>query len=195
MPTKTVKYKKHKHKGNPWITSGLIKSIKFRDKLYQKLKKTSQESALYDQLKLNLGTYNKILRKAIREAQQLYYHSKFNSYKNDIKNTWITIKSIINKSKGKQDIPDFFLINGTKITYKQDIVNQFNKYFTNIGESLAAKISAPPNKTYKDYLKQPSRLNFTFGDISNSDTLNIINSLQAKTSRGHDHVSSALLKN
>jgi hypothetical protein len=47
--------------------------------------------------------------------------------KNDIKNRWITIKSI-NKSKSKQDIPDFFLINGTKITNKQDVVNQFNKY-------------------------------------------------------------------
>ena len=38
MPVKTVKYNKHRHKKNSWITFGTIKSITSRDKLYTKLK-------------------------------------------------------------------------------------------------------------------------------------------------------------
>ena len=38
FPNKRVKVNKHKHKLSPWITTGLIKSIEFRDKLYKRLK-------------------------------------------------------------------------------------------------------------------------------------------------------------
>ena len=34
MPCKLVKFKKHKHKKSKWITQGLLKSIRYRDKLY-----------------------------------------------------------------------------------------------------------------------------------------------------------------
>ena len=41
LPTKTIKVNTHKHKKSNWITYGIIKSIKFRDRLYIKLKKTA----------------------------------------------------------------------------------------------------------------------------------------------------------
>ena len=39
LPVKTVKFNKYKHKRADWITSGIVKSIHFRDKLYLRLKK------------------------------------------------------------------------------------------------------------------------------------------------------------
>ena len=39
IPTVIQKLNKHKHKKTPWITQGIIKSIKFRDKLYFKMKR------------------------------------------------------------------------------------------------------------------------------------------------------------
>ena len=39
LPTKKVKFYKHKYKGSKWITRGIINSIKLRDKLYCKMKK------------------------------------------------------------------------------------------------------------------------------------------------------------
>ena len=44
LPTKIVKYNKHKHTKSQWITSGIVKSISFRDNLYKKLKQTPQDS-------------------------------------------------------------------------------------------------------------------------------------------------------
>ena len=44
FPEKRVKFNKHKHKLSDWITSGILKSIEFRDKLYRRLSKLSTES-------------------------------------------------------------------------------------------------------------------------------------------------------
>ena len=51
---KTVKLNKHKRKISKWITHGIIKSIKYRDKLYKTLKMTHHECPNYTILKVNL---------------------------------------------------------------------------------------------------------------------------------------------
>lgn len=61
LPTKTIKYNKHKYKKSSWITQGIIRSITFRDKLYLKMKQTTIDTARYQVLKTNLHAYNKIL--------------------------------------------------------------------------------------------------------------------------------------
>lgn len=94
---KLVKYDKHKHKKNNWITEGLMKSIKFRDKMYTQLKQTVVHTPEHDTLKLNLSTYNRIIKRSIRLLKSKYYKNKFEKYKNDSKNTWNVIKDIINK--------------------------------------------------------------------------------------------------
>ena len=63
LPTKTIKYNKHKYKKSSWITQGIIRSITFRDKLYLKMKQTTINTAIYQVLKTNLHAYNKILNK------------------------------------------------------------------------------------------------------------------------------------
>ena len=65
IPTKMVKFNKHKHKKQKWITTGLIKSIKFRDKLHLQLKRTKSNSPEYPGLKQNLKTYNDLIKKNI----------------------------------------------------------------------------------------------------------------------------------
>ena len=60
---KTVRFDKHKHKMAKWVTTGIIKSIKFRDKLYKQLKRIPVNSQEYNTMKMNLKTYNQILKK------------------------------------------------------------------------------------------------------------------------------------
>ena len=43
-PKQRIKLNKYKHKKCPWITNGLITSIKVRDQLYKSLKCTDYES-------------------------------------------------------------------------------------------------------------------------------------------------------
>ena len=100
-PCKLVKFHKHKHKRNPWISIGVIDSIKFRDNLYKKLRNTLSNDPIFHTLKTNLHTYNNILKKSIRDAKKLYYERIFTQFKHDIKKTWSTINDLLNKTKKK----------------------------------------------------------------------------------------------
>ena len=85
MPTISVRNKKHKHARSDWITSGLIQSIKHRDKLYSKLKKMNLSNPLYNTRSNELKIYNQNLRKCLNSAKKSFYCSEFNKYKCDMK--------------------------------------------------------------------------------------------------------------
>ena len=68
---KTVRYNKYKHKKENWITTGILHSIKYRDKLYRKLKQTAPTDAAFSILSVNLSAYKKILNKTIRNAKKI----------------------------------------------------------------------------------------------------------------------------
>ena len=58
-----IRYNKYKHKFSPGMTSDIIRSIKYRDSLYRKLKKTDVLSPEYSDLASNLRLYNATLKK------------------------------------------------------------------------------------------------------------------------------------
>ena len=70
LPYRTVKFNKHKHKNSNWITKGIVRSIKCRDKLYLQLKRTPVDYERHNILKLNLKTYQSILKRLIRDAKK-----------------------------------------------------------------------------------------------------------------------------
>jgi len=194
IPLKKIKFNKHKHKKSKWITKGLTNSIKFRDKLHLKLKLTPENTTLYNQLKINLNTYNCMLKKLIRQTKLEYFNNKFYTFRNDIRKTWVTIKEIIGKNSKKTAIPDYFKIDDVCVSNKTKIVNEFNRYFSSIGPQLASKIAPPPNKHFSDYLQNPFPCNFSFSDVTESTISKIIDSLKPKSSSGYDRISSILLK-
>lgn len=193
MPVKIVRYDKHKHKKNSWITNGIIRSIRFRDKLYSKFRSTNPNSELYNIYKVNLQTYNRILKQNIRLAKKQFYQSCFEKYKMDIKSTWITIKQILNKSE-QNKFPKYFNINNVDVSDPLQIANKFNEYFTEIGPNLAQTITPLLNKSFNDYLTNPSGINFTFTNINEKTVLDTIDKLKPKSSCGVDRVSNKLVK-
>jgi len=192
--TKVVKFNKHRHKKSKWITNGILKSISYRDKLYAKYKKTPSTSAYHDELKTHLNLYNRMLRKCIRQTKKIYYETLFTKYKNDIKKTWGCVNSILNKSQNTTEYPSSFLINNEYVDNFSEIVNEFNKYFTEIGSKLANNIETPRNGSFKDYLISKQTVSFEFKPVSPEDIIKIIDELKPKTSSGLDKISNRFLK-
>ena len=122
-------------------------------------------------------------------AKRLYYNSRFEKYKNDIKNPWHTIKELINRKPLKNNLPDYFQI-GDEREYDKVTIT----YFASIGIELASAISNSGDKTYKDFLQTPIAHRFTFVPVNDETILRIIDNLKSKTSFGHDGLSSLLLK-
>ena len=177
-----------------WISTGIMKSIKTRDKLYRTLKKMSQNSENYATVKYNLSIYNKILKKTIRNAKKSHYEFIFEKYKNDNKKTWNLINNILNKSKGKKSYPKFFKENNQIIIDKSKIANRFNEYFINIGEKLVDDIDENSQKCYKDFLNKYDNLKFDFSTVEEQTIIKVINNLSSKDSYGIDGISTTLLK-
>ncbi len=130
MPTKFVKYDKYKHKGSKWITSGIIKSIQYRDNLYKKFKTTNPNSIQFAIHQNNLDAYNNILKKSIRLAKRNYYQTTFSKCKDDIRDTWKIINEILSRTKRKKSFPLFFKDGDNIVTNKELIANKFNSFFT-----------------------------------------------------------------
>ena len=194
LPTKKVRYNKYKHKDSPWITQGILNSIKFRDNLYKELQCTSYENPQHATLKQNLHVYNGILRKNIRNTKLSYYNDLFSKFKDDIKKTWDTIKSVMNKTKNKKHIPNCLIIDGNEIKDKITIAEKFNDFFINVGPNLAASINTKDKNDFTSYLTQKIEHTFNFEHVSVNDISKIISKFEPKTSTGHDNISMKVFK-
>ena len=164
----------------------LLKSIRYRNKLYKQLRLSNPNSLHYDTLKFNLKTYNL--------AKQIYYESRFNRIGNDIRRTWKTKNEILTKNQTKNKFPKVFNDDGSMIADRENIANKFNVFFTNIGEKIAKGINYDGNKNYSHYLNKEIHSSFTLMHIDEAAINKIIYNLPPKSSSGCDGISSKLLK-
>ena len=59
FPQKKVRFDRHKHKLNPWITNGLLASIKQKDYLYKKYVSISRNNPNFENIKKHFLDYEK----------------------------------------------------------------------------------------------------------------------------------------
>jgi len=194
LPCQLVRYNKHKHRKNTWITKGILLSIRFRDKLYKKMRNSQVNSEQHSMLKTNLQTYNRILKQNIRLAKKKYYEACFNKFRNDIKGTWKTIKNILNKNSSDSICSKYFLVNNNHISDTEVIAREFNEYFINIGSNLAREIVPPTGKCFSNYLNSPNTEYFKFQLVNSESVGKVIDNLKNNASRGIDGLSNKLVK-
>jgi hypothetical protein len=104
LPIITCRFNKYKHKSQPWITKGLLISLRTKDKLYSKYLKSNNTNCAHS--KNMYITYSRIFKKTIRLAKITYWKNRFKDTKHDMKATWKNVNHILNKSKNKKDLPD-----------------------------------------------------------------------------------------
>jgi len=103
-----------------WITTGIITSIRNREKLFSKLRHRPFNLKFKNFYKL----YRNMLNFLIRKSKQMYYKNKLKQYKSDSTQMWKVINEIIGKSR-KQTNKIY------KITNKDDIVIESNPEICN----------------------------------------------------------------
>ena len=174
--------KESKLSKKPWLTNGILKSIKTKQKLYKhiiiKTNRASQEWSYYKK-------YRNKLTHLIETSKRNYFKSEITSCKSNQKKLWTTVNNIINlkTSKTKNRIISLNQ-NGQTLENSQDISNSFNKFFTTVGENLANKIkhSNYKNNTLRStYFKKTFFLNpITKSEVKNH-ILNLNPSKQTKS--------------
>ena len=133
---------------SPWITKGIKKSSKRKQKLYEKFlkKRNAFNETAYK-------TYKNLFEAF--KCKSLLTKDKILQFKYDIKKRWNVMKEIIGKAKysQKSNFPQKLKIGNKIKTGENEIANEFNKYFADIGPSLAKNIPKP-SIPFESFLKR-----------------------------------------
>ncbi len=97
------------------------------------------------------------------------------------------------KISNKDSLPEYFNVNGKQVTWKNEIANGFNDYFTTVGESLKTNIHSAKNE-YVSYLTENFVDNIFLTPTDPYEVGNIIKALKSKKSSGIDKLNSILVK-
>ena len=96
--------------------------------------------------------YKQLFEKIKKDSKKKYFQEKLSFYKNDIKNTWKTLKDVIGKTKINENrLPKKIALENKEITDQKTIAEKFNEFYVNVGPNLASKIPQN-NNNYKSYL-------------------------------------------
>ena len=170
----------------PWLTDGLRKAIKHKNKLYKKTKKIPVTHIIVE-----YKQYKNKLNKLLKESERMYYQDMFENYRGNMKQTWNVIKRILNKNK-KSITMNTIQHAGKTVTDSTEIANVFNNFFTNVGTDLAKKISFT-NKLPSSFLKDKIYNSMVLEQVTPDELDKIIHGLK-NSAVGHDEVDACHLK-
>jgi hypothetical protein len=193
MPLKTVKFNHYKHKKENWMSQGLLKSIKTKDKLFLKFK--HETNVLRKKaLELKYKTYKNKLNSLIRSAKKMHWEKVFDKTENNSKNTWKNINLLLNRSSKDANIPKQMELKNITYNSPLSVANAFNDFFTFIGSDLASQI---PNSLTdpKTYLPQVNFVNsFVLIPTTHEEVSKLLMKLKPKSSSSHDSISPKIVK-
>ena len=190
IPIEKTKFKKYKHKLAPWLTIGILTSIKTRDKLHRKLTKEKNEQK-NTKLEEKYKTYQLQLKKIINIRKNQYWSEKIQEAKSDYKTTWKIINQLLYKTNKQTQSPKQMETNGKIITNTLEIADEFNTYFTDIGKRLT-KNTPPINNIQKETIKSIDSIFIT--PVDYQEILKIVANMKNKLSTGPDDISPRIIK-
>ena len=114
-------------------------------------------------------------------------------HRNNGKKTWETISEILKNKNKKTKVTDTFITsNGVPCTDNTDIANNFNIYFTTVGNTLAANLPQTDNDPIELIESNPDNL-FCI-PTTPAEINNIILHSKSKKSTGFDNIDSYIVK-
>ena len=187
-------------KNNPWITPGLIASIKHFHDLYKAWAKSRKVLCNEGEKDSREGSclclvcsekrfryriysdYRRVLKKARDNAKHKFYHGKFKENEGNLKKTWEIINKICGKKR--QEMKPMFIIDNVKITNRRIIANEFNNYFVSLASNLnianteLGEVRIEPIPSILDYLQNSNLSSIYLNDSSPEEIEKIIAELQ-----------------
>jgi len=171
------------------VTHGLLISSRTLNKLHRKRLGKLKSDPQYEKYIHFRNLYNKLRR----TAKQNYYKDLFEKYQYNIKKTWGVINTLIGRTNNKNTISDIFNVDSQTITDHEQIANEFNNFFTNIGMKYANEIP-DPIYPHTHYMQNRRQVNMFMAPTDRHEIIKCIDSMKHKHSSGHDIITSSLLK-
>ena len=173
-----------KHKAyKPWITSGLMNSMKVRDKLYKKW--------LITRNYVFLNKY-KLYRNKIANINKIYRDRFYNDILSKLDNTkkmWDNINLLINKKRPSSHI-EKLLMDNKQYEQPLSISNCLNNFFCNVPSILASKLPKSNKSLPLIFLRNKNNFDFHVSEI---EIILLLENLDSNKSFGCDKIHPLLL--
>ena len=182
-PLKIASRKQNRLNKKPWITKGLVTSIRKMQKLFEThfLKGNDSQKRFY---KLYANKLNKLKY----HSKKMYLNREFEENKHNPRKTWKTINSLLHNKTKTADFPSEIKTDGITADDPTEIANCLNKYFCTIGEKLAQNVQTNNDLNYRTYLKNPVSSTIFLQPTQVSEVYTAIMSLNTNKSPGFDNI-------
>ena len=186
-PIKQLSNKETKNLLKPWISKGILASIKIKNLYYSKYMKCL-DPFWYVKYK----TYRDKINHLIRISKNIYYKNYFKRFNTNLKKTWSGIKTFLSNHKTAQTSINL-QSNGEIITDQKRVADKFNDFFINIGPDLSKQIPKS-DIDFNEFLKNPSDTNMFLSPTDSIEIESLIQNLDESKSTDIYDTSIKLLK-
>ena len=188
-PMKKRSRKEMKLKDKPWINSKILKMMRIRDRILQKLKKKQTD----DNIKLYKKFRNRVSNE-LKESKARYFHNYFSTNSQNMKKLWSGIKTIIShKSSSSSAINKIKDKDGSVTSDPSQMSNIFNVFYVNIANEITKTIPLTP-KSPLDYLTKRVSNSLFLTPVTEIEVKDIISILNPSKSVGPNSIPIKLLK-
>lgn len=172
----------------PWMTAGLLRCLRNRDKMHRKAKKNPDNLTL----KITYSRYRNFYNSLIKKLKRAYEKAEFTKAKNNPKATWKVIKHITHSHQQRHS-PNALLKSSENPTTS---VNNVNDFFINVGRNLASKILHNQPVYIDPYQNlSPSPVNsLVIPPVDETQVKSLILNLRNDCAMGWDNISDKVLK-
>jgi hypothetical protein len=179
----------------PWITSGLLSSIRLRDKM----SKEARRNPLNVQINSKYKRYRNILKSLIKRAKFDYYKHKINEAHGDPRKFWNIVNVVAGRPAGKSKFPlNAFGGRGGAASPSSDdvkqISNEFNDYFACVGRRLAEALD-PAGPLEVDDADHAAGSEFWLRPVTRGELSEVVGSIRGNSAPGWDKIPSKFIKN
>ena len=191
MPLKKLTKRDLKQKLKPWITKGILISMKRRDKLYKKY--INCKNILFKNVYFeNYKQLRNMIVNLCRNSKRVYFNQFFTENANNIRNTWKGIKSIINIKSTENSEPITLIDNKEILSDPKRVANSFNTYFSTIAGDLQEKMHYT-NHDFHHYLTNRNENSFFLSPTNKYEIIDIITSIDIDKAVGPHSIPSNIL--
>ena len=189
-PVKRASRKKHELLKKPWITKGILISIKNKQKMYKNNFLNGNDAQ-----KLLFKTYCNKLTKVKRLSKKMYFHKKFDQNKNNCHKMWKTINSLLYKKSADANSPlNNIKINAKSATINWQWLNISIIFFVQLANVWQEKWNCNSSQRVTRYLTNGISSSIFLEPVDEREIISTINLLPMKKSVGYDNIPVTFIK-
>lgn len=191
--TREIRLSRSKRNLKPWITPGLMRCMRHRDRLHQRAKIEPYNSIL----QISYKRYQNFFVSLLRKLRIEYERKELDKNKGNPRMLWKSVKSVCSLST-KTQVPTELLSLQNSVDSRNSL-DLCNDHFSTVGQRLANQILSDINQTQDDLAKIVSAENtltesFFMGPTDHEEVEKLIIGLQNGKAPGIDGLTNTLIK-